>query len=215
MQTESIAGFRLSPQQRRLWSLQQANEKMPRRAHVVVLIEGPLNTLALESAVREVVERHEILRTRFYRLDGLEFPVQIINDDERPAIHSLTLDNVQPSDVGHEVEQACETLLQRASANETNGEDQPVLCVAIASLSSSKHLLHVDLHSLATDAEGLNALVHEIARCYETSPGAAGQANGDGQAGELMQYADLSESFNQLLESGDAAAESWSAPDWV
>ena len=209
MQTEPIAGFRLSPQQRRLWSLQQANQKMPRRAHVVFLIEGPLNTLALESAVREVVERHEILRTRFYRLDGLEFPVQIINDDGRPAIHSLRLDNLQPNDF----EQACETLLRRAGVNETNGEDEPVLCVAIASLSSSKHLLHADLHSLATDAEGLNALVHEIARCYETTSGAAGQANGDGQADELMQYADLSESFNQLVESGDAAAESWSAPD--
>ena len=56
MQTQSSAGFRLSPQQRRLWSLQQANQKMPRRAHVVVLIEGPLNALALERAVREVVD---------------------------------------------------------------------------------------------------------------------------------------------------------------
>jgi amino acid adenylation domain-containing protein len=209
MQTEPIAGFRLSPQQRRLWSLQQANQKMPRRAHVVVLIEGPLNTLALERAVREVVERHEILRTRFYRLDGLELPVQIINDDGMPAIHSLRLDDVQPNDVEH----ACETLLRRASAHETNGEEEPVLGVAIASLSSSKHLLHADLNSLSTDAEGLNALVHEIARCYETSSGAEGQANGEGQAEERMQYADLSESFNQLVESRDAAAEAWSAPD--
>ena len=209
MQTEPIAGFRLSPQQRRLWSLQQANQKMPRRAHVVVLIEGPLNTLALERAVREVVERHEILRTSFYRMDGLEWPVQIINDDGMPAVHSLTLDNVQPSDVEHEVEQACETLLQRASTHETDGEGEPVLHVAIASLSSSKHLLHADLQSLSTDAEGLNALVHEIARCYETSSGGNGQ---DGEADELMQYADLSESFNQLVESEDAA-ESWSGPD--
>jgi NRPS condensation-like uncharacterized protein len=167
MQTEPIAGFRLSPQQRRLWSLQQANQKMPRRAHLVVLIEGPLNTLALERAVREVVERHEILRTRFYRMDGLELPVQIINDDGMPAIHSSRLDKVQPNDVEH----ACETLLQRASAHETNGDEEPVLRVAIASLSSSKHLLHADLQSLSTDAEGLNALVHEIARFYETSSG--------------------------------------------
>lgn len=215
MQTEPIAGFRLSPQQRRLWSLQQANQKLPRRAHVVVLIEGPLNTLALERAVREVVERHEILRTKFYRLDGLELPVQIISDDGMPAIHSLGLDDVQETDV----ERACETLLRRASAHETNGEEEPALLVSTASLSSSKHLLHADLHSLSTDAEGLNALVHEIARGYETSSGADGQANGDGHADgdgedqELMQYADLSESFNQLVESGDAAAESWSAPD--
>src|SRR5690349_3192276 len=145
MQTEPIAGFRLSPQQRRLWSLQQANQKMPRRAYVVFLLEGQLNTLALESAVREVVERNEILRTRFYRLDGLEFPVQLINDDGMPAIHSLRLDNLQPNDVEH----ACETLLQRASSHETNGEGEPALRVAIASLSSSKHLLQADLQSLA------------------------------------------------------------------
>ena len=206
MQTESIAGFRLSPQQRRLWSLQQANQKMPRRAHLVVLIEGALNTFALERAVREVVERHEILRTRFHRLDGLELPVQIIDDDGMPAIQSARLDNVQPNDVEH----ACEMLLQRASAHETNGEEEPVLRVAVASLSSSKHLLHADLQSLSTDAEGLNALVHEIARSYEASSGAA---NGDGEDEELMQYADLSESFNQLVESGDAAAESGPAPD--
>src|SRR5690349_24632821 len=113
MQIEPIAGFRLSPQQRRLWSLQQANQKMPRRAHEVVLIDGPVNPLALERAVREVVERHEILRTRFYRPDGLELPVQIISDDGMRGIHSLRLEDMHPNDVEH----ACETLLRRASAH--------------------------------------------------------------------------------------------------
>jgi hypothetical protein len=44
MQELSIEGFRLSPQQKRLWLLQQAGYSQPYRVQCAVLIEGNLNT---------------------------------------------------------------------------------------------------------------------------------------------------------------------------
>ena len=65
MQKEIVQGFRLSPQQRHLWLLQQGEQCSPYRAQCAVLIEGALNVAIIKDALHKVVERHEILRTAF------------------------------------------------------------------------------------------------------------------------------------------------------
>jgi amino acid adenylation domain-containing protein len=206
MQKEAIEGFRLSPQQRRLWSLQQTNQNMPRRAQAAVLIEGTLDAATLDDALRQVVRRHEILRTTFYRADGVEFPVQVIGDDGVPAIRHLSLDEAQSSDPEH----AYKMLSRDPSQHAPDDEGETALRVSLVRLSSSTHLLHADVHSMCTDAEGLNALVREMARSY------GGATAETGEADELMQYADLSESLNQVVEAeeGKTAAATWRGRDF-
>ena len=80
MQDASIEGFRLSPQQKRLWQLQEAGNNQPYRAHCAVLIEGNLNREILKSALQDVINRHEILRTTFRVLEGMNLPLQAIGD---------------------------------------------------------------------------------------------------------------------------------------
>lgn len=71
-----ISGFRLSPQQKRLWSLCGEGEAF--RARCVVEIAGQIDGSALERALSRVVARHEALRTTFRRLPGLTLPVQVV-----------------------------------------------------------------------------------------------------------------------------------------
>ena len=78
MQKES---YRLSPQQERVWLLQDHNSSPPYRAQCSLLMEGPLDRDKLQRAVETVVRRHEILRTTFQRLDDVAIPVQIISDE--------------------------------------------------------------------------------------------------------------------------------------
>src|ERR1044071_9565834 len=75
-----VEGFRLSPQQRRLWMLQQ-DDASPFCAQVVLLLEGELQVDDLRSALREVCARHESLRSTFSRLPGVLMPIQSVVDD--------------------------------------------------------------------------------------------------------------------------------------
>ena len=73
-----IEGFRLSPQQRRLWLFPGGSADLCIQG--VVAIEGPLDRELLSRAVRRLAERHEILRASFQRLPGMDIPVQVIGE---------------------------------------------------------------------------------------------------------------------------------------
>src|SRR5215216_4374399 len=77
-QKSTLQGFRLSPQQKRVWILQR-EEQQPYQAQCAVLLAGELDPQALTTALAKVVERHEVLRTSFRCLPGMELPLQIVN----------------------------------------------------------------------------------------------------------------------------------------
>src|SRR5215467_918752 len=72
MQNETI-GYRLSPQQARVWALAQRSQTY--RAQCAILIEGRLKV-----ALAVITGRHGILRTTFHRAAGLRLPVQVVAD---------------------------------------------------------------------------------------------------------------------------------------
>ncbi|WP_160109738.1 non-ribosomal peptide synthetase [Pseudomonas izuensis] len=74
-------GFELSPQQAHLWRLQQTRlAATAQRATLRIRSEQPLDGARLGSSLRELVQRHEILRTRYQQLPGLSLPMQVIDD---------------------------------------------------------------------------------------------------------------------------------------
>src|SRR6476661_8374808 len=75
---KEIEGFRLSPQQRRLWLLD--GHACALRSQCAVLFEGPLDPARVVESLRVVVCRHEILRTTFRGLPGMEVPLQVITE---------------------------------------------------------------------------------------------------------------------------------------
>src|SRR5205085_9533820 len=96
MQRETTEGFRLSPQQRHLWTLQQGDGGAPYRTQCVVMIEGAVEADALMRGVAAAVGRHEILRTAFRFLPGTTLPVQVVTDGSAAAVDERDLSDLPP-----------------------------------------------------------------------------------------------------------------------
>src|SRR5215813_5189582 len=73
-----IEGFRLSPQQKNSWIQQQAIGKLTLNTLCEVEIDGNLQLNVLRDAVQAVINRHEILRTKFQRQAGIKTPFQVV-----------------------------------------------------------------------------------------------------------------------------------------
>ena len=191
-----VEGFRLSPQQRRLWSLQQTDGSAAYRAECTVLIEGLCDTNILGAALREVWERNEILRTGFVCLPGIEGPVQVIKEGAAPAIYSHDL-----IDSEHSYQEGRIDAL-RTKANELSFDfDQGrIASISLVTLSPAVHILLFNLSSLCADLLSLGNLVREI--CHAYSARLDGPTLGDQPA----QYADLAQWQNELLESEETSA---------
>jgi amino acid adenylation domain-containing protein/non-ribosomal peptide synthase protein (TIGR01720 family) len=193
MQEGSVEGFRLSPQQNRLWSLQRSS--LAYRSQCALLIEGAIEHDALREAVGSVIRRHEILRTAFHRPPGLKFPFQIINESGLPNWQTVALGDCQ----AQERESRIAEIFRREGLRPFDLTRSSLLRLSLLTLSPDRHVLLIGLPSLCADARTLRNLVNEIGRSYTAaSPGVV-------TADEPVQYADFSEWANELLESEEAA----------
>jgi amino acid adenylation domain-containing protein len=82
-ETTVVEGFRLSPQQRRLWRLQHETSTSSSvfTSQLVLLFEGELSIDALRTAMERICARHEALRTVFRRVPSVVMPVQVVADE--------------------------------------------------------------------------------------------------------------------------------------
>jgi Condensation domain len=80
MQNLSLEGYRLSPQQERLWELQQSGPAGAYCTQAAVLIRGGANLERLRAVLQRIVEHCEIPRTTFHCVPGLtSAPLQVIS----------------------------------------------------------------------------------------------------------------------------------------
>src|SRR3954451_23580883 len=77
MEQEVIEGYRLSPQQEYLWLLCQ-QDGAAHRTQCALRIEGELHKNLLREVLAQVVEQHEILRTAFRGMPGMNLPLQVV-----------------------------------------------------------------------------------------------------------------------------------------
>ena len=190
VQQEISGGFRLSPQQRHLWALQQTDGALPWRARSVIRIAGPLDVKALSAALNEVTRQHEALQLSFQRLPGMAIPLQL--RDQRQVLSGTRADNWEKLDP-REQERRFEDFLQTADKTERPS-------ISLVKLSETDHALLVDLPALCCDLRGLDNLRNEIARSYERALGHKTTP------AESLQYTVISEWLNELLDSEDAEA---------
>ena len=85
-----IEGFQLSPQQKRLWLLQQESPAFC--AQCAILIDGPLDHDRLQQALQRIISRHEILRTTFHRRPGIKIPIQVVSESILPSWREVMSD---------------------------------------------------------------------------------------------------------------------------
>ncbi|HKN82867.1 MAG TPA: condensation domain-containing protein, partial [Pyrinomonadaceae bacterium] len=206
MKNQVIEGFQLSPQQKHLWSLCGRDGATIYRSQCVVRVEGPLNKRILRQAIDNVVRRHEILRTSFRSLPGMDVPLQVINPTPAVTIIELDLQQIDASRQGAELD----ALLENASNRIADCEQRKLFHVDLICLAPELHILQMTVPALCADAVGLDRLVRSIAEAY------AACVSDDENTEEPVQYADLSEWQNELLEAEDTRAgrEFWRRQDF-
>ncbi|MCS0634800.1 amino acid adenylation domain-containing protein [Streptomyces sp. LP05-1] len=166
----------LSPAQRRLWFLQQlhgvsGDYNIPFAARLT----GPLDVAALRTAVRDLLVRHESLRTVFpatggrprqHILDPGELPDPLVVSDADTGELDRTLDALAgaPFDLGHE----------------------PPFRAQLLRLAPDQHLVVLVVHHIAADQWSARPLLRDLANAYA--------ARREGRAPERpplpVQYAD-------------------------
>ena len=196
MSKEMIEGFRLSPQQEHLWLLHKEGGGAAYRAQCALLVEGVLDKKALREAVGEVVKRNEILRTTFQHLPEMTLPVQVITEGELEWDEEHDL-----SDLGDDEKAArADEIFRGMGTQAFDFERESLLRVSLLKLTPKSHLLVMSMPSLCADAAGLKNLVAELARSFTLARRAEDPDD------EPLQYADISELLNEMIEAEDTAS---------
>ncbi|MEW2493516.1 amino acid adenylation domain-containing protein [Streptomyces nodosus] len=178
----------LSHAQRRLWFMNRFEQTST--AHNIVLavqISGPLDIDALRTAVRDVVARHESLRTVFPDRDG-EPRQQILSPDRGCE---LTVVRTGAEDL--------DTAIAAASAQSFDLAVETPLRVTLFETGPEAHVLLTVLHHVAGDGWSLDPFSADLARAYTSR--AAGEAP-DWQP-LPVQYADYTLWNYEILGSED------------
>jgi amino acid adenylation domain-containing protein len=196
MQNSTVEGFRLSPQQRALWSLQQTAEEQPFRALAAILIEGDLQSHVLQNAVQYVVDRHEILRTTFSRPPGIKTMFQVVGETSHFSGETADLSSLDVT----EQELRIAEYFAREIERPFDFEKGPLLRVTLIKQTDNRHVLLISLPALCADSVTLTNFIHELSKEY------AARLNQQVLSGEPMQYADFAEWQNELLEDAEEHA---------
>ncbi|MFE7796364.1 amino acid adenylation domain-containing protein [Nocardia sp. NPDC057440] len=150
----------LSFAQRRMWFLNRfdrasATDHIP----VVVRLSGLLDVDALRAAVRDVVERHESLRTIYPDIDGEGCQVVLPVEDAR-AVPELEQQQVAEID-----------LTRFVTAAILDGFDvttEPPVRVRLLQTSEAEHVLVCVVHHIAGDGFSLAPLTRDLMAAYVT-----------------------------------------------
>lgn len=194
MSQQVIEGYQLSPQQKYLWSLSEGGDHMPYTAQCVILMEGSLDRDLLRTALRHLIERHEILRTTFEFLPDMTIPLQVVNSPTEVSLEEFDFSELpeaqQQSTLNDLLRHTARSLSSSLAANHVYFSE--------VVLAQNKTALLVSIRPLCADTTTLKLFMREIAECYRAS------LRGDKPDSEPLQYADLAQWQNESLQDNDA-----------
>ena len=152
----------LSAQQLRFWLLDQLERTdAPHNAAAGLEIQGKLDTAALNNAIKAVVERHDILRSRFL----------LENDEPRALSESPGLLSIPAVNLTHLPQAERKTTAWALAAKEFHQpfdlQAGPLFRAALYQLSDTEHLLVLTFHGIICDSYSSLILRKEIAESYE------------------------------------------------
>ena len=172
---QSDDGREASFAQRRLWFLDQlARDSSGSLLPLALRIRGPLDVPALERALAGIVDRHELLRTRFRAVDGE--PVPCVD-----APGGAVLERVEAG--------SAEELFDRELGRPLDLGTQHPLRMTLARIAPDEHLLLIVVHHIAVDGWSWDVLLRELTAGYR----------GESVAAPALQYSDFARAQHRRL----------------
>ena len=152
----------LSMNQEHLWRLDQ----MIPGTHLfnipyIYRLSGSLNVEALEQAVREIVRRHETLRTVFDIVCGQPMQVVYERTDIHLACHDLR--STEPDIIS---DRAASVILEERKYPFQLATG-PLFRVALVRLTETESLLLITMHHIVSDYWSMQIFIRELALTYE------------------------------------------------
>ena len=145
--------------QQRLWFLHQLQGRSTAyNVHLGLWLRGPLNLIALQSAFREMVNRHDSLRTAF-RLESGNLQ-QVVAENYDPEIPLTDLTSV--ADPTAEAYQ----LARREVEEPFDLSRAPLYRVRLFRATTLDHVFLCTMHHIITDAWSLQIFAKELALLY-------------------------------------------------
>ncbi|MRH91645.1 amino acid adenylation domain-containing protein [Nocardia sp. SYP-A9097] len=149
----------LSLAQQRMWFVNQLDTtNSAYNVPAVLRLQGELDTAALRSAVRDVMERHESLRTVYPETDGIAHQVVLPIDR---AVPNLTAEPVE-----------AEVLLERVTAELTAGFDVTsevplrAKLFRVESTGDPEHVVMFVAHHISADGWSMGPLARDVMTAY-------------------------------------------------
>jgi len=152
----------LSFAQARLWFLSQleggsTSYNLP----FTVLLKGNLNLNALKQALAEIIQRHEVLRTRFQVENNT--PIQIIDAAISPTWSVVDLQNLPADEQLITVQQ----LVNLEIAKPFDLAKGPLVRSHLWQLSQQSQVLLINMHHIVSDGWSTGILIQELSKLYQ------------------------------------------------
>jgi len=192
MDHDRARGFRLSPQQRRLWLLQRDGSVYNSQA--AVLLDGPVAIRVLKQALSRTIADYEILRTTFRRVPGMNVPLQVVVDQLDADWRQLDWTNHSPQ----QAEEEMDRLGREELAQTFDLAGGPLIRAHLISFPESRNVLLITLPSLCADNRTLTNLLSITGSNYSVLLGQPSERV------EPIQYVQFSEWQHELLSEDDA-----------
>jgi len=147
----------LSYAQERLWLLQRMEpDDVSYNVPGAVRMRGPLDIDRLEQAFRQVIQRHESLRTVFLEEDGV--PFQRIEPEVEFSLSRFDLCSAPVA--SRELNAA--SLCRAEATAPFDLERGPLIRARIITLAEDDHLLMVNMHHIVSDGWSIGIFIDEI-----------------------------------------------------
>ncbi|HEX8558420.1 MAG TPA: amino acid adenylation domain-containing protein [Pyrinomonadaceae bacterium] len=155
----------LSFAQQRFWYLDRLQPGLASyNCAGAVRLTGRLDVEALTAALREIVRRHEVLRTVFPATDeGL--PAQVILPGLAPEVPVVSLQHLPPPERQGEAER----LMTEEARSPFDLSSGPLFRLRLLRLDEREHVLTFTAHHIIVDAWSMGVLVGELAALYEAA----------------------------------------------
>lgn len=155
------ASLPLSFAQQRVWFLNRLEPgNVAYNLPTALRLTGVLNLPGLEQALREIIRRHEVLRTYFSTIE--QGPIQIISEVIGAILNVRDLRGLS--------EEAREAEAQRQAREEANQvfdlSLSPLLAVKLLRLTDHEHVVLLTMHHIISDGWSMGVLTKEVTTLY-------------------------------------------------
>ncbi|MCU0643016.1 MAG: condensation domain-containing protein, partial [bacterium] len=154
--------FPISFGQQRLWFLDQLDPGTPLYNNpAAVILKGKANIPALEKALNEIVQRHEVLRTTFAMEN--DQPIQVIDAEMPIKLEQIDLRHLPAS----EREQEAMRIAKEEAQKPFDLTTGPLFRVTLLQLADQEYFMILVMHHIVSDGWSLSIFIQEVAILYK------------------------------------------------